>query len=126
MSNIDTHLSSKDIVNMQQSATMLYDSLRYKNTIIREHYEKNKFKNGLLNSVLVAQRINTPRSILKIYTFCILNPYRSCLLFRGLPQFFEKMMSDLQRLKKNKKYNKNAVKYYIKVLPLIYANIPLV
>ena len=124
MSNIDSHLCPKDIVRLQQTSTLLNDSLTYKSQTMRVMDQKVKFKNGLINCVLNAQTVRTPRSVLKIYTFLVKNPYGSCLLFRGCPAFFEKAMNDLEKFKNNAKYNKQAVRYFLKILPRIYANIP--
>ena len=124
MTNIDSHLCSKDIVNLKQSSMMLNNSLSYRSQTMRIMDYKIKFKNGLIKCVLNAKSKNTPQSVLKIYTFLIKNPYESCLLFRGCPAFFEKAMNDLEKYKMNEKYNKNAVRYFLKMLPQIYANIP--
>jgi len=109
---------------MQKSSPSLNDSLGHKSQTLRIMTHKIKFKSGLINCVLNAQSKNTPQSVLKIYTFLIKNPYDSCFLFRGCPAFFEKAMNDLEKYKQNKKFNKHAVRYFLKMLPQIYANIP--
>ena len=122
MSNIDTYLEKEDIVNMQQSCKSAYNSLNYKKNIIREINSNLQFKQRLILIVLDAQKKNTSKNLFKIYTHCIKFQYQACLFFRNKPEILKELMSKLDCMEGNKKYNQTVVKYFMNTLLKIYAN----
>ena len=122
MSNIDTHLDKKDVVNMQQTCNSIYNSLNYKKCIVRREVTELQFKQHFINYVLDAQEKKNPENLYKIYTHCIKYQYQACIFFRNEPEIFTKLMSRLDRMEGSRKYNQGMVIFLSDMIPKIYCN----